>query len=78
MGLIVEELGSAVEVGRVVLVSLDDEAVSGAVVEARGKVAGRAADQVAGIAAASGTTGGSPEPVGARSVRWTTLTFTFG
>ena len=54
LGLVVEELGAAVEVGGVVLVPLDDEAVAGAVVEARRQVLGRAADQVAGIAAAGG------------------------
>ncbi len=64
LGLVVEELGAAVEVGGVVLVALDDEAVAGAVVKAGGEVARSAADQVAGVPAAVG-----PDPGGHRRGR---------
>ncbi len=49
---VVQELGAAVEIGRVVLVPLDDETLAGAVAEAGRQVLRRAADQIAGIRAA--------------------------
>jgi hypothetical protein len=69
LGLVVEELGAAVEVRRVVLVPFDDEAVSFAILEARGEVLGRAADQVSGILSAEGVDPGRHRGRGRLAVR---------
>ncbi len=54
LGPVVEELGAAVEVGGVVLVALDDEALARAGVEAAPQVQRHAADEIARIGAAGG------------------------